>query len=165
MCHSLSLSLSLSLSQCALFGRGELALQFGDLLGKLWAPRAFKSKLSAFAPQFSGYSQHDSQEFLAFFLDGLHENLNRVNYKPYIEAKEAKDRPDEEVVDEHWRNHLARNDSIIVDMCQIRDLIWTCLVIWRADGSSFCVFVHITLHVFWLRCKFSIFVSITGHVG
>ncbi|KAI7993117.1 Ubiquitin carboxyl-terminal hydrolase 8 [Camellia lanceoleosa] len=104
---------------------GELALLFGDLLRKLWAPgatpvapRAFKSKLSAFAPQFSGYNQHDSQEFLAFLLDGLHEDLNRVKYKPYIEAKEAEDRPDEEVADEHWRNHLARNDSIIVDVCQ-----------------------------------------------
>ncbi|KAI8000535.1 Ubiquitin carboxyl-terminal hydrolase 8 [Camellia lanceoleosa] len=128
MCHSLSLSLS----QCALFGQGELALQFGDLLRKLWAPRAtpiapraFKSKLFAFAPQFSGYSQHDSQvselslllevNFLLFFLDGLPKDLNRVKYKPYIEAKEAEDRPDEEVVDEHWQNHLARNDSIIVD--------------------------------------------------
>ncbi|XP_028104595.1 ubiquitin carboxyl-terminal hydrolase 8-like isoform X2 [Camellia sinensis] len=104
---------------------GELALLFGDLLRKLWAPgatpvapRAFKSKLSAFAPQFSGYNQHDSQEFLAFLLDGLHEDLNRVKYKPYIEAKEAEDRLDEEVADEHWRNHLARNDSIIVDVCQ-----------------------------------------------
>ncbi|KAL7183213.1 hypothetical protein ACSBR1_041822 [Camellia fascicularis] len=48
---------------------------------------------------------------------------------------------------------------------QIRDLIWTCLVIWRAEASSFCVFVHITLHVFWLRCKFYIFVGITGHVS
>ncbi|GMP89124.1 hypothetical protein CsSME_00040827 [Camellia sinensis var. sinensis] len=46
----------------------------------------------------------------------------------------------------------------------IRDLIWTCLVIWRAEASSFCVFVHITLHVFWLRCKFYIFVGIIGHV-
>ncbi|GMP68393.1 hypothetical protein CsSME_00028023 [Camellia sinensis var. sinensis] len=41
-----------------------------------------------------------------------------MKYKPYIEAKKAEDRPDEEVADEHWRNHLARNDSIIVDVCQ-----------------------------------------------
>ncbi|KAL6988146.1 ubiquitinyl hydrolase 1 [Sarracenia purpurea var. burkii] len=104
---------------------GELALRFGDLLRKLWAPgatpvapRVFKSKLAAFAPQFSGYSQHDSQEFLAFLLDGLHEDLNRVKCKPYIETKDAEGCPDEEVADEHWQNHLARNDSIIVDLCQ-----------------------------------------------
>ncbi|KAI8014461.1 Ubiquitin carboxyl-terminal hydrolase 8 [Camellia lanceoleosa] len=50
--------------------------------------------------------------------DRLHEDLNRVKYQPYIEANEAKDRPDEEMTDEHWRNHLACNDSIIVDVCQ-----------------------------------------------
>lgn len=104
---------------------GKLALAFGDLLRKLWAPGAtpvapkmFKSILSAFAPQFSGYNQHDSQEFLAFLLDGLHEDVNRVKCKPYIEVKDTDGYPDEEVADEHWQNHLARNDSIIVDMCQ-----------------------------------------------
>ncbi|XP_043701544.1 ubiquitin carboxyl-terminal hydrolase 8-like isoform X2 [Telopea speciosissima] len=104
---------------------GELALAFGDLLRKLWAPgatpvapRVFKSKLSHFAPQFSGFNQHDSQELLAFLLDGLHEDLNRVKFKPYIEAKDADGRPDGEVADEYWRNHRARNDSIIVDVCQ-----------------------------------------------
>ncbi|KAK4607252.1 hypothetical protein RGQ29_001177 [Quercus rubra] len=104
---------------------GEIALAFGDLLRKLWAPgaapvapRLFKSKLARFAPQFSGYNQHDSQELLAFLLDGLHEDLNRVKCKPYIEAKDGDDRPDREVADEYWRNHLARNDSIIVDVCQ-----------------------------------------------
>ena len=40
-------------------------------------PRGFKASLARFAPQFSGYQQHDSQEFLAFLLDGLHEDTNR----------------------------------------------------------------------------------------
>ncbi|OAY73257.1 Ubiquitin carboxyl-terminal hydrolase 8 [Ananas comosus] len=104
---------------------GELALAFGDLLRRIWAPdnspvvpRHFKAKLARFAPQFSGYNQHDSQELLAFLLDGLHEDLNRVKSKPYIEAKDADGRQDEEVADEYWGNHLARNDSIIVDICQ-----------------------------------------------
>lgn len=104
---------------------GELALAFGELLRKLWssgrtpvAPRAFKTKLARFAPQFSGYNQHDSQELLAFLLDGLHEDLNRVKQKPYIETKDSDGRPDEEVAGEYWRYHKARNDSIIVDVCQ-----------------------------------------------
>ncbi|XP_058770669.1 ubiquitin carboxyl-terminal hydrolase 9-like [Vicia villosa] len=104
---------------------GELALAFGDLLRKLWssgrtaiAPRAFKGKLARFAPQFSGYNQHDSQELLAFLLDGLHEDLNRVKQKPYIEMKDSDSRPDEEVAYECWKNHMARNDSLIVDECQ-----------------------------------------------
>lgn len=49
-------------------------------------PRQFKAKIGRFAPQFSGYQQHDSQEFLAFLLDGLHEDTNRIKNKPYIEV-------------------------------------------------------------------------------
>ncbi|XP_044486865.1 ubiquitin carboxyl-terminal hydrolase 9-like isoform X2 [Mangifera indica] len=104
---------------------GELAIAFGELLRKLWssgrttiAPRAFKGKLARFAPQFSGYNQHDSQELLAFLLDGLHEDLNRVKQKPYIEMKDSDGRPDEEVANECWINHKARNDSLIVDVFQ-----------------------------------------------
>lgn len=51
--------------------QGELALAFGELLRKLWAPgrtpvspRPFKTKLARFAPQFSGNNQHDSQVLL-----------------------------------------------------------------------------------------------------
>ncbi|EPS70953.1 ubiquitin carboxyl-terminal hydrolase, partial [Genlisea aurea] len=104
---------------------GELALAFGELLRKLWSPgrqpvspKPFKTKLARFAPQFGGSSQHDSQELLAFLLDGLHEDLNRVKHKPYIKSRDADGRPDEEVADEYWANHIARNDSIIVDVCQ-----------------------------------------------
>ncbi|KAF5477969.1 hypothetical protein F2P56_004572 [Juglans regia] len=104
---------------------GELAIAFGELLRKLWssgrttiAPRPFKGKLARFAPQFSGYNQHDSQELLAFLLDGLHEDLNRVKQKPYIETKDSDGRADEEVADECWNYHKARNDSVIVDVCQ-----------------------------------------------
>ncbi|ONM51410.1 ubiquitin-specific protease 8 [Zea mays] len=103
---------------------GELALAFGELLRSLWTtdgkpvpPHYFKEKIACFAPQFGGFNQHDSQELLAFLLDGLHEDLNQVKCKPYEEAKDASGRPDEEVADEYWSNHLARNDSVIVDTC------------------------------------------------
>lgn len=60
-----------------------------------------------------------SQELLAFLLDGLHEDLNRVKCKPYAEAKDGDGRSDEDIADEYWQNHLARNNSIIVDLCQV----------------------------------------------
>ena len=47
------------------------------------------------ASQFSGYAQHDAQEFMAFLLDGLHEDLNRVKKKPYTETVDSDGRPDE----------------------------------------------------------------------
>ncbi|XP_057752605.1 ubiquitin carboxyl-terminal hydrolase 8 [Arachis stenosperma] len=131
---------------------GEIALAFGDLLRKLWAPgagpvapRAFKAKLARFAPQFSGFNQHDSQELLAFLLDGLHEDLNRVKRKPYIEAKDADDRPDTEVADEYWHNHLARNDSIIVDVCQGQYKSTLVCPICRKVSVTFDPFMYLSL--------------------
>ena len=52
--------------------------------------------------------QHDAQELLAFVLDGLHEDLNRVRVKPYVELKEADDStPDEVAAGEG--EHLAED--------------------------------------------------------
>ena len=47
--------------------------------------------------RFTDFEQHDAQEFLAFLLDGLHEDLNRVQEKSYVELKDSDDRADEEV--------------------------------------------------------------------
>ncbi|CAI9289118.1 unnamed protein product [Lactuca saligna] len=58
------------------------------------------------------------KELLAFLLDGLHEDLNRVKQKPYYKSKDIDWRPDEQVADEYWANHISRNDSIIVDVFQ-----------------------------------------------
>lgn len=63
------------------------------------------------------------QEFLAFLLDGLHEDLNRVKFKSYSETKDSSGDPDE-VAAEYWANHLSRNDSIIVDTCQVSFIIY-----------------------------------------
>ncbi|CAA0836022.1 ubiquitin-specific protease 8 [Striga hermonthica] len=132
--------------------KGEIASSFGDLMKKLWAPgatplapRTFKLKLAHFAPQFSGFNQHDSQELLAFLLDGLHEDLNRVKCKPYVEAKDADDRPDEVVADEYWKNHLARNDSIIVDICQGQYRSTLACPICRKVSVTFDPFMYLSL--------------------
>ncbi|XP_054693854.1 ubiquitin carboxyl-terminal hydrolase 4 isoform X4 [Grus americana] len=102
---------------------GEIAEAYAELIKQIWsgrqshvAPRTFKTQVGRFAPQFSGYQQQDSQELLAFLLDGLHEDLNRVKKKPYLELKDANGRPDSEVAKEAWENHRLRNDSIIVDI-------------------------------------------------
>ncbi|KAI8511089.1 Ubiquitin carboxyl-terminal hydrolase 19 [Branchiostoma belcheri] len=63
-----------------------------------------------------GFAQHDAQEFLAFLLDGLHEDLNRIQDKPYTTTVESDGRPDGEVADEAWRVYMKRNDSFMVDL-------------------------------------------------
>lgn len=102
---------------------GEIAKTYADLIKNLWSgsnstyiPREFKMAVGRFAPQFSSYSQQDCQELMAFLLDGLHEDLNRIKEKPYIEIKnEIELRPDEVVAAESWSNYRKRNDSIVVD--------------------------------------------------
>ena len=104
---------------------GKLAMAFGALMTKLWqggvghvSPKGFRWALCQFAPYFGGYSQQDSQELLAFLLDGLHEDLNRIQDKPYEEEKDSGGRPDAEVAAESWAAHKRRNDSVIVDHFQ-----------------------------------------------
>ncbi|GAA5849097.1 hypothetical protein JCM8547_006443 [Rhodosporidiobolus lusitaniae] len=109
--------------------RGQVAESFGTLISHLWrgsassyAPREFKSALSRFAPQFSGYGQQDSQELLAFLLDGTHEDLNRIKVKPATEAPDWKpgggDKELVELARICWEQYRSRNDSVIVDLFQ-----------------------------------------------
>ena len=59
--------------------QGKVASAYGELVHQLWSgregssvyPRQFKMTIGHFAPQFMGYQQHDSQELLAFLLDGM----------------------------------------------------------------------------------------------
>ncbi|KAK9247838.1 hypothetical protein V1506DRAFT_530826 [Lipomyces tetrasporus] len=87
-----------------------------------FVPREIKGVIGRYGPMFSGYGQHDSQEFLAFLLDGLHEDLNRILKKPYTEKPEL---PDDQVdskeavvelANKCWELHRMRNDSVIQDL-------------------------------------------------
>jgi len=65
---------------------------------------------------FSGYEQHDSGELISYLLDGLHEDLNRIKKKPYVETKDYDGRPDDILARESWANYLLRNKSQVVDL-------------------------------------------------
>ncbi|CAF4440752.1 unnamed protein product, partial [Rotaria magnacalcarata] len=83
--------------------QGNIALRYGQLITKLWsnvrgplAPFELRDSVAKFgSSRFTDFQQHDSQEFLSFLLDGLHEDLNRVHNKPYVELKDSDNRPDE----------------------------------------------------------------------
>ena len=77
-------------------------------------PEQFRESFISLAESFSGFRQHDSQEFLIYLLDKIHDDLNRIVDKPYIEInKEGDNAPDE-----CWKRYLSRDDSIIVDLFQ-----------------------------------------------
>ena len=110
--------------------QGLLAKSYGYLIAALFnptfqkpslPPSEFKKTIGRFAPNFSGFGQQDSQEFLAFVLDGLHEDLNRVRDKPYVERDEligVRPTADQlrELGEKSWHGHKLRNDSVIVDL-------------------------------------------------
>ncbi|XP_046415413.1 ubiquitin carboxyl-terminal hydrolase 32 [Neodiprion fabricii] len=103
--------------------RGHMAVRYAELLRDIWsgsarsvAPLKLRWTIAKYAPRFGGFQQHDSQELLAFLLDGLHEDLNRVRDAPYVELADSEGREDAQVAQEAWDNHLLRNQSIIVDL-------------------------------------------------
>ncbi|GAA5926338.1 putative ubiquitin-specific protease UBP12 [Sporobolomyces koalae] len=108
--------------------RGQVAEAFGQLIERMWhgsgssvAPREFKQAVARFAPQFSGYGQQDSQELLAFLLDGTHEDLNRILKKPGTSAPDWEGGGDKELVEMAktcWDQYRSRNDSVVVDLFQ-----------------------------------------------
>jgi hypothetical protein len=110
---------------------GKLAREYAALQRQLWSsagpvlPRALKWTVSEHAPQFRGSMQHDCQELLAYLLDALHEDVNRVRAKPYLPADSGLYRralPTRAALHtrarEAWTRHLARNNSALVELFQ-----------------------------------------------
>lgn len=107
---------------------GELAMEFGKLVARMWAakessivPRDFKWMLGNFAKRFDDFSQQDSQELLAFLLDGLHEDCNRIFSKPATPSVSTFTESDQSLIvaaDKSWQYYKQRNDSAVVDMFQ-----------------------------------------------
>lgn len=103
---------------------GKLAGAFDELLSEMWlskntrtAPHQLKRVLGKRVARFSGYGQQDSCELLNYLLDLIHEDLNRVTKKPYVEMPDHDGtRPDDEMSKLFWQAFLARNQSIIVDL-------------------------------------------------
>jgi len=107
--------------------KGQVADAYASLVRRVWSaqrysnvsPSAFKRLVGSCNAQFAGHGQQDSQEFLGFLLDALHEDLNRVKKKPPTEAVEVDQYPDHAAAgEEAWCRHLLRNQSIITDCCQ-----------------------------------------------
>jgi len=68
------------------------------------------------ARQFAGFAQHDSQEMLSVLLETLHEDVNCISKKPYVEYKDSAGRSDMEISREYWQGFRKREQSIFVDL-------------------------------------------------
>ena len=72
--------------------QGRLATAYAKLMNEMWsqsnrstAPYDLKRTLGNRVARFAGYGQQDSNELTTFVLDLIHEDLNRVKKKPYVE--------------------------------------------------------------------------------
>jgi ubiquitin carboxyl-terminal hydrolase 4/11/15 len=108
---------------------GQIAKTYAGFLEAVYqpgqnsfTPRNFKAVLGKCGPQFSGYGQQDSQEFMSFLVDALHEDLNRIRKKPYTENPDSDDKTvhDPEAIkalgEVFRKNYRARNDSVVMDL-------------------------------------------------
>eukprot|EP00397_Hematodinium_sp_SG-2012_P001859 GEMP01001864.1.p1 GENE.GEMP01001864.1~~GEMP01001864.1.p1 ORF type:complete len:819 (+),score=183.47 GEMP01001864.1:290-2746(+) len=121
---------------------GKLATAFAQFLKQIWrppdksssskplSPKQMHKALERFAPHLmEGYEQQDAQEFLAYMLDGLSEDLNLVKERPppekmseeeeekmYMDLEEK--HGEEFVAALHWKKYLTRNKSFLVDIFQ-----------------------------------------------
>jgi len=107
----------------ALGTRGRLAQAFNELLTDMYvgaqgyvSPWEVKNVIARRAVQFQGFAQHDSQEMLSFLLETLHEDINDVSVKPYVEHKDFDGRSDAEVSQEYWEGFKKRDKSLLVDL-------------------------------------------------
>ena len=104
--------------------KGEIVEKYSELIHHLWygnnvcvSPIQFKSAFGKFYNAFNGYNQQDSQEFISYLLDILHEDLNKVKNKPYIETKDLpSDLSEEEQFKIKKEIYMCRNQSLIADL-------------------------------------------------
>lgn len=110
--------------------KGLLSGSFAKLVHTMWSgdlpyiiPIDFRKAVCQLNSQYNGSNQHDSQEFLSFLLDGIHEDLNRLLVQPTFtrtpEQEAELERLGPQIASEQeWRLWKTRNDSVIVDFFQ-----------------------------------------------
>ncbi|PBK99857.1 cysteine proteinase [Armillaria gallica] len=110
---------------------GKLSGAFAKVLYDMWGqdlpyltPMDFRRTIAQLQSRYAGTEQHDSQEFLSFLLDGIHEDLNRVTLKPLAvmltpqEEAEMEKLPACIASDREWSRWMSRNNSVIADYFQ-----------------------------------------------
>ena len=130
--------------------KGVIAENFATLMRSMKraeetvvAPIKFKQILGDYAPQFQGNDQQDSQEFLAFLLDAIHEDLNMARPNPNLKNNDEDDTNPVTA----WNKYKYRNWSIIVDMFQgqLRSVV-QCLTCATAS-TTFNTFMYLSLPI------------------
>lgn len=113
--------------------KGDVAEAYGQLIHEMWsgrnssyAPKSLKRIVTQNAPTFVDNKQSDAHEFMSFLLDGLHEDLNLVKKKPYMDKIDDDGQNDDATLaNEQWEYYLKRNQSKIQELFhgQIKSIV------------------------------------------
>ena len=99
--------------------KGDLSFAFKCAMSELWipsstidsyAPHDLKRRVGIVAPRFSGYNQHDAQEFMRFLLNELHEEINKADVKGRLSPG------DNETLKEACQRYLTWENSVISEL-------------------------------------------------
>ena len=82
------------------------------------SPSEFKSFFSKKHRLFSGFSQHDSQEFLRHMLEDISLEMNRVRTIPAYKELDTKNKNKVQINNEFHNLFVDREDSIVLDIFQ-----------------------------------------------
>lgn len=126
--------------------KGELAKRYAELLQDLWlnlsptslppssgrlgkifsmgnltsnmvySPRKLKLALGQVNEEYLTNQQQDAHEVIELILDKLHEDVNRITKKPYVEKVEGDGTNDLTISREIWQQSKLREDSYIKDI-------------------------------------------------
>ncbi|CAG8523744.1 9376_t:CDS:2 [Acaulospora morrowiae] len=140
--------------------KGVLAEAFAELIRSMWSgtytfvsPITLKEAIGHFAPQFSGSDQQDSQEFLAFLLDGLHEDLNvikkRQTFRELTEKEEQlmESLPTQISSEIEWERYLTRNSSVVVSLFQGQFRSQLMCLTCKKTSTSYNTFMYLSLPI------------------
>ncbi|XP_033625203.1 ubiquitin carboxyl-terminal hydrolase 8-like [Asterias rubens] len=106
---------------------GNVAEEFAIVIKAVWSgqyrsvsPLDLRDTVTKYVPEFRKHigHHHDSQEFLLFLLDGLHEDLNQVRKREYIKQEDLDKYTDSKAAELSWQYHHLLNQSIIVTLFQ-----------------------------------------------
>lgn len=114
--------------------------------GTCIVPKYLLELVTKYAPHFQHGLQQDAHEFLSFFLDILHEELNRADKESPCPGLAHK-RSCENRAARSWRRYLRTNSSIIVDLFQGQLRSTTRCKSCKGENVKFERFIHLSLPV------------------
>ncbi|CAK94293.1 unnamed protein product (macronuclear) [Paramecium tetraurelia] len=149
-----------------LSSQGNIVQSFAQLIRLLWQkvdqytleeiqalkPTQFISTIGNYNPIFAEGTQEDAHEFIAFLLDMIHEDLNRIKKKPYVEQTKFTKLPTNDDAHQEWTKYLSRNQSIIVDLFQGHMLDTLSCLTCKSSRYCFEPFMYLSVPVLSREC-------------